>query len=207
MLYLLADARFIEIFFAVLTVILFAVFALERRLIFDESSARFLKIIRSALLLGIILIVAHGVILSLLQYQVWKEGDGFAVFLLPPHTPISYFLGYVWMHFGKEILSSIFAALALLFTMSVANRFSGNRFFYREEPWLAAFGTLVAPWPAGFLVMMIVFGVGLILQAALILARRRKRLSLIWFWLPATLVAIVFGDVISGWIGLERIQW
>jgi hypothetical protein len=110
------------------------------------------------------------------------------------------------MHFGKPAAFTIAFALILFLTMQFGNRFSGNRFFYREEPYLAAFGVLAASWPAGLVVMGFVLGIGVVLQAFLALVGSRGRMPLIWFWLPAALVAIVFGDIMVKWLGLSQFR-
>jgi hypothetical protein len=192
-----------------------------RRDIIAESGKRFFTILRWSVMGFAGFMVLRAAILSVLQYWIWqKASPGF----LPPHQPLDYFLGYSWLHFGKEPILSILFAAFLIALMMMGNRFSGSRFFYREEPWLAGFGILGAPWPAGMLVMGLVLAAGVLLQVVAVavglarrpvaqgLARRpvalgrQERLALLWFWLPAALIAIIFGDIIGEWIGLNQLR-
>jgi hypothetical protein len=176
-----------------------------RRDIIAERGKRFFLILRWSVMGFVGFLVLRAATLSVLQYWIWqKTNPG----LLPPHQPLDYVLGYTWLHFGKEPAVSILFAALLSGLMIAGNRFSGNRFFYREEPWLAGFGILAAPWPAGMLVMGLVLAAGVFLQAAAMAMglARRERLALLWFWLPAALIAVLFGDIIGEWIGLTQFR-
>ncbi len=43
----------------------------------------------------IIFEVALAVLKTIIQYDVWKQGE-LSQFLLPPHQPINYFISYCW---------------------------------------------------------------------------------------------------------------
>jgi hypothetical protein len=179
-----------------------------RRDIIVERGKRFFLILRWSVMGFAGFMVLRAATLLVLQYWIWRKTNPG---LLPPHQPLDYFLGYAWLHFGKEPVFSILFAALFTALMIMGNRFSDGRFFYREEPWLAGFGILAAPWPAGMLVMGLVLAAGVLLQAAAAavgLARRsvaqgrQERLALLWFWLPAAFIAIIFGDIMIEWLGL-----
>lgn len=170
----------------------------SRREILAESADRFFAFLRWSSAAFALILLLLGAFLSAAQYLIWQQANPA---FLPPHQPLAYFLGYAWTNFAKEAVFSIIFALLFLFIMDAANQFSGNRFFYREEPWLAAFGALAAPWPAGMLVVGLVLIAGVLLQVVIAAAGYRGRLPLLWFWLPAMLIAIIFGDIIGWWIG------
>lgn len=180
-------------------------FIASRRKILDESAERFFAALRIGVGAFVFLLVGRAALLSAAQYRVW-QGNVFSRRLLPPEQPISYFTGYAWTHFGKEAAFTILFAGMLLLVMAAGNRVGRGRFFYREEPWLAGFGVLAAPWPAGILVMMAVLAAGVFAHAALAILGRKTRFPLVWFWLPATLIAIAFGDIIGEWIGLTELR-
>lgn len=185
---------------------LFTALLLMRREVFAESGARFFLLSKIAAGFAAFFLAGRGVTLSIMQYQTWKNAGGASALLLPPHQPIGYFLGYAWLHFGKAAAFSIVFAALLFAAIQLGNRASANRFFYREEPYLAAFGVLAAPWPAGFLAMAGALVAGVALQAAFFLVGRRGRVPLLFFWLPMAIIATVFGDIIGKWLGLTAFR-
>jgi hypothetical protein len=182
---------------------LFFLFVKSRRAILTESAGRFFSVLRVGVFGFAALLFLRGTILAAAQYLFWRQVNPA---LLPPYQPLSYFVGYAWTHFGKEAVFSVAFAGLLLLTMAAGNRFSGGRFFYREEPWLAAFGVLAAPWPAGLVVMMSALTAGVLAQVILTLLGQRMRVPLVWFWFPSIFLALFFGDIIGGWIGLTSLK-
>jgi hypothetical protein len=178
-------------------------FIKSRQDILEERADKFFMILRIGLYGFAVFLICRGVTLALAQYLVWKKANPA---LLPPHYPIGYFLGYAWMHFLKAAVFSIAFPLLLLFIMALANRFSRGRFFYREEPWLAAFGAMTASWPAGIIVMAAVLVIGVLMQVVFTIKGLRSRMPLLYFWLPSALIAILFGDIIGKWIGLNNLR-
>lgn len=183
--------------------ILFLLFYLfrVRHAVLAESADKFFVILRWSIVGFAAMLFFRGMFFAVLQYLTWRQVNPG---LLPPNQPLQYFIGYAWMHFFKAEMVAILFALALLLVMLVVNKLVGNRFFYREEPWLAGFGVIASPWPAGMIAMMLVLIVGTLLQAGMSIVSKKDRLSLIWLWLPAALIAVIFGDIISKWVGLSR---
>jgi len=61
---------------------------------------------------GIIVLIGWGIFLSVAQYSAWNN-SGFGKYLLPPHTPISYFIQY--------ILTNILSVMILGLVMALVN--------------------------------------------------------------------------------------
>lgn len=202
---ILLFSRAVSAFTLAAALFLLAALVYFRRSVLEGTSRRFYRISQITAAAMVIFFAAKGVILSFAQYAAWKTSPN-TEGLLPPHQPIAYYLGYSWHHHWKIFVFSAFFAATLFLAVRLANRLSGNRFFYDEEPYLAAFGALAAPWPGGFIVLFGVFFIGVVLQLVFFEFGAGKRLPLLFFWLPAAIAAILFGDTISLWFGLNQFK-
>lgn len=202
---ILLSSRTVSAFTIAAALFLLAALVYFRRDVLEGTSRRFYRISQIAAAVIVIFFAARGTILSFAQYSVWKNSPHTAG-LLPPHQPIAYYLGYSWYHHWKVFVFSALFAAALFLVVRLANRFSGGRFFYAEEPYLAAFAALVAQWPGGFIVLGGALFVGVLSQLVFFEFGAGKRLPLLFFWLPAAIAAIIFGDTISEWVGLSQFR-
>ncbi|MBI1975237.1 MAG: hypothetical protein HYS57_02675 [Parcubacteria group bacterium] len=169
----------------------------------------FVHAVKFAVLVLMVVIVVQAVLMILGQYLVWKAGPP-GIYFLPPHQPLGYFLGYAWQHFGKMPFATLVVAGLSLLLLWGANRFSGERFFYREEPFLAALGVMTAGWPLGFFVLVAVLAVGAFVQSVqFFLAFRMKvspgRFPLVYIWLPVALITMIWGEKIASLVGLTQL--
>ena len=93
---------------------------------------------------------------SWLQYALWKttsQSHG----LLPPYSPISYYLGYAFFHFWLwRILGVLFAGLAWWGAYAFFVRRTQGLLMDRREAFLLAFGTALSGWP-NLLVYLVTF--------------------------------------------------
>jgi len=139
-------------------------------------SSKTFKIIIS---LFAIFLILWALILSFLNYSVWKQ-DPIAYKLLPPFTSIAYFLHYSWQHyFATSIVTIIFAIIVFWGIKSLNKKFN-NTFFYDEEPYLVALGILVTSWPNCLIYLSLVLFLGVIshlFYAISLLLRRKVRLE------------------------------
>lgn len=97
-----------------------------------------------AIVLGIVflLFVAFGRAfqLSVATYFHWKSNP-IGKYLLPPHTPISYFSGYCFFHYFLELLLTLGGALFAYFLFWV---FQKKDYVDSTERNLAVFGSMVS---------------------------------------------------------------
>jgi len=148
--------------------------------------------------------LAYALSLSALQYYTWNSNVESRYFL-PPHTPISYFLGYVWLHFWYAgvvaILISFIAGGVFLFL----NRAYDERFMERNEIPLIILGGLIAGWPSFviYIAGALLLGVfGLIYARA---AMGASRVNLAVPFLFAAGAALFFGNYIAPFIQLDKL--
>lgn len=131
-------------------------------------------IIQKYLLIAVLAFrIFYAFLLSGLQYYIWSRG-GVAKFLLPPYSPITYFLRYSWTHFFMNAVWSVGAAIVFYLVLKMIEKkmpgFFGsntNRTFFGSqgsvrggsggnEPELGLLCALIIGWP-GFVVFVPIF--------------------------------------------------
>lgn len=155
---------------------------------------------------GVIFLVVFNVLFAAsktgVQYWAWKTGGPLGEALLPPITPISYFLGYAGFRFWLPFLvNAVFAGL-FFFVIYTAQKKRG-RFFYKGEEYLAAISLLAVGWP-GIIVyvpLVLLFMVGTSLFNTL--SKRAAYTSFLYFWLPLALFSLLFGNQVIRLLGLR----
>lgn len=154
-----------------------------------------------------LVVVGEPLLRSWLQYEAWS-GNPQSKFLLPPHQPISYFLGYSMRHFfiWRWVAFGIAAVLYLLADRFIVRPSRGFK-LNRNENFLIAFGVALAGWP-----YLLVYLVVLLLLYAVMLAgfMAFSRSASVRFpiVLPATvaLLIIPFGPAIIAALGLNVLR-
>jgi hypothetical protein len=146
-------------------------------------------------------------------YHLWLASVP-SKYLLPPHTPVSYFLNYGWQRFAKDDVFAIAAGAGLFLTIIILNRIFRERFFYKEEPYLAALGTFSLGWPNWILFLGLVLIPGVLFHLGrlgrdLIFSRRKDldfRVSFLYFWLPAAIAVFFLGAKLAQILGLGQFR-
>jgi len=167
-----------------------------------------LKSFKKIIIIFIIFIITQALLISFLNYYTWGK-DELAKKLLPPYTPISYFLHYSWLHYFLNPFLSILVAILVFYGISFLNRKFNNVLFYDEEPYLASLGILVTNWPNCLIYLCLVLFLGVISHLFIYFFnvliqkgvrntfRTSFRLSLLYFWLPCALLVLFLGGIIS----------
>lgn len=148
-------------------------------------------------------VFAYLVYLSCLQFQAFYEGPLQAV--LGTKNGLVWFFGYVRLHFWNDYLLSLPVALLFAWTASYFNKKYHERFFEKEEPFMAALGILLTGYPAFLFYLPLVIMLPAIASA--IFVRRGDRLPLYHFWIPtaiAVLLAVHFWAEHQDWWGSFR---
>lgn len=156
------------------------------------------------------LISIKALLLSAAQYATWKAGPP-GIYFLPPHQPLSYFSGYAFQHFAKTPVVTLLFAGGLMVALILANRLFQGRFFYDEEPYLAAAGILATGWPNSLIVVggtILAAVVAHFMRAALkfLIPYSLSRIPFVYFWLPCALAVMIWGDTISRIVGLSQFR-
>lgn len=158
------------------------------------------------IIVGLILLLAF--FKSLLNYFSWLSNP-VGKKLLPPTTPIFYFLRYSFQHyFFSPFLTIAFAILVFYLILKFNKKFQ-ETFFYEEEPYLATIGILLTRWPNCLIFLILVLFLGIVLHLGffcfcyLFYNKEKKydfsnfRLSLINLWLPSALLVMILSDIIN----------
>lgn len=149
-------------------------------------------------------VFAYLIYVSYLQFRAFYEGGVMAP-ILGTGSGLLWFWNYVQTRFWNDYLISLPAALVFAFVSYYFNKKYEERFFEKEELWLAALGILLVGYP-GFLFYLIL----VLLLPALVSAlfvRRGERLPLYHFWIPTAIVvllAVQFWAKHQSWWGAFR---
>jgi hypothetical protein len=136
--------------------------------------------------------VAH---VSYLQYLTWKM-TSLGQLLLPPHESILYFIQYVgWRFFSPAFVVFLFSFL-FIFVAKSMNKKGGERFFEKDEIYIAALAIVNAGYPQ-ILVFFVSFAfIFLIINIiSTIIQGSDSRISPYYLWIPAAVIAIMISEL------------
>lgn len=150
---------------------------------------RFSGMIKYVWVISILLILGVQTYWSVGQYKIWKDSP-FSQFLLPPHQPINYFLGYVGIRLFAPWALAFLASLLFSWAAAYFNKKYGERFFEKEEIEFIALGTFLTGYP-GFLFYLAVILVLGTLISVFYQVFSKGRLPLYYFWMPFAIFAII----------------
>lgn len=158
------------------------------KIIFPKFSRPSFKRLAWYIIIGTII---FNILLSWLQYQVWRDG-GFTAFLLPPHQPWDYFIRYAAFNFWLAdvlalVVAGIFYGVFFVFAYfkkgAIADRDLG----------LILFLTLLVGWPKSLIFIPLFLGLTIIFSLAGKLFFKVNRIYLAWPLLLASVGASLFG--------------
>lgn len=137
--------------------------------------------------------LAYLIYVGYLQFLTFYK-DGFFAPILGTGKGFFWFLGYARIHFWNDYLISFPAGILVALIGYYFNKKYAERFFEREELYLAALGILLVGYP-GFLFYLPLVLVASVLGSALFI-RRGERLPLYHFWIPVAILVLL---VIQFW--------
>ena len=159
---------------------------------FKRGSKEILRASFLIYLLGIFLSIGISLLQASLTYFLW-ERNSLSHLLLPPFTPISYFLSYVFFHFFRPMLFNLSLSLLILALLKIFNKIFKGRLFFEEEIYFASFAILASPFPTNFLLIILAFFGGILISLTKKIYKRKTEFtSLYYFWLSLTILMIVF---------------
>lgn len=130
--------------------------------------------------------------IGFLQFREFQTGIMAPV--LGTKSGFLWFLDYTRLHYWNEYLISLPVALLAAYIAYYFNRKYQERFFEREEPFLAALGILLVGYP-GFL-FYLPLALFIPSVASAIFVKRGERLPLYHFWIPVAIIVLL---VIQFW--------
>jgi hypothetical protein len=167
-------------------------------LIFGLRKKQTKRFIKPAVIFILVSIVLKIVLLFFSQYYIWShasESRG----LLPPYTPISYFIGYCAYHFAWPVIAAILVGLVFIILAKILNKRFDRRFFEDDEPWHIIYGLVIVGHPYWIFYIFVVIGCAVVIYLFNLIFRRIKFgqvFSLYSLWIPLALIVIIF----SSWI-------
>lgn len=131
------------------------------------------------------------VVLSYRQFEAWKAGE-LTRLLLPPHQKWSYFFFYVGTRFWAPYVISFVVAILFLAAAHWANRKYHERFFEREEIYLAATCIFVVGYPGVLLYIPLVLVAYICAQLfSALRSEGLSRIPMYHLWVPLAMSVII----------------
>lgn len=135
-------------------------------------------------------------LLSGLQYLVWKQG-AFSVFFLPPYQSITYFLRYSFFHFFIANILVLFFALAFYLILILVKKYRSS-LVNQEELSLILLASLLVSWPN-----LVLFVPLFLLLAVIFLVLNKKQLNLSLAVIFSLVIIFIFGDYLINFLSLS----
>ncbi|HRY76627.1 MAG TPA: hypothetical protein P5524_00460 [Candidatus Paceibacterota bacterium] len=159
------------------------------------------NLLRPAVIVVLILQTVKVGLLVFGQYYVWSHNP-LSQGLLPPHTPLSYFIGYVGYRFVWPFALSLFIALLFYFVAKIINRRFQNRLFHEDEPGLIFYGIIVVGHPLWLFYVFAILLCAIVFYLLGLIFKKWKfgeLFSLRYLWPIAAFLILVFGQTILSW--------
>jgi hypothetical protein len=183
---MLKEILFLDIYYPLS--FLFLILSFLSYFLKEEKRINYLGFLLVSLILTFLF---YSFLLSLLQYFLWKNNN-FSKFLLPPYTPFSYFLNYVFFNFFRDLIFRLLGFL-LVFNFLYLIFFTLKRDpFYDDEKYFILLSSLLFSFPYNFFFIFISFFILLLMATLSILFKKRKEYySFRFFWLPLSLLILI----------------
>jgi hypothetical protein len=117
-----------------------------------------------------------------------------------------YVLHYTWFHGVGFHTIAIGVGMILFGLTAFINKLGHYRFFYEEEYWLMALGGLIIGFPDVIIFLGVLLLLAVLAQIVLLIKKINARISLIYFWPIAVLVAYFLGGIISKITGVYNLR-
>ncbi|MGC8981413.1 MAG: hypothetical protein ACP5JU_00465 [Minisyncoccia bacterium] len=151
------------------------------------------KYIPLTILIFLTIFFIHIFLLSYFQYKIWQNNP-LSKFLLPPYTPISYFLSYSYHHFYKNFIWRIISGIFILSLILFLNKIFKNSLFYEEEYIIVPSVTLLVDFPFSFLIFF--SGLSFLLFKHIISKEIYEKISIKDYWIFISIFFIILNMVI-----------
>jgi hypothetical protein len=183
--------------------------AITAGLIFGLRKKQTKRFIKPAVIFVLVFIVLKIVLLFFGQYYIWSTGDA-SQGLLPPHTPISYFIGYCLYHYAWPVLAAILVGLVFIVLAKILNKSFDQRFFEEDEPWHIIYGLVIVGHPFWIFYIFAVMACAVFIYLFNLIFKRMKFgqvFSLYSLWIPAAFIVMLFSDWIMKIPFIQSLQF
>jgi hypothetical protein len=164
----------------------------------DRKYLVFLKKLTTTKLIYILIgsTLLFNLLLSGLQYLVWKQGS-FSSFFLPPYQSIAYFLRYSFFHFFVANVLVLFFALAFYAVLKLVKKYRSS-LISQEDLSLILLAGLLVSWPN-----LVLFIPLFLLLAVIFVIFEKKQLSLPLAIILSLTIVFIFGDYLINILSLS----
>lgn len=135
--------------------------------------------------------VIFNILLSWLQYQVWRDG-GFTAYLLPPHQPWSYFIRYAAFNFWLADVLALAVAGVIYGVFFIFDYFKKGA-ISEKDLGLVLLLTLLVGWPKSLIFVPLFLALAIIFVAVSKIFFKNNRIYLTWPLMLAALAVSLFG--------------
>jgi len=134
---------------------------------------------------------------SIILYLFWL-GNEFGKLYLPPYQGLNYYFITILSRFFAPYIISFFIALLFLYVIRWYNRKYENRFFEKEEYYLAALSVFLVSHPGWILYLFVLFGSYLVFQlfSQIVPKLRGQRIPLYHFWVLSGVFVILITEYV-----------
>ena len=147
------------------------------------------------------LTVLFNVLLSFLQYLTW-HGSPFSHFFLPPFTPVTYFIRYIFLHFWLASILVFLCALAFYLIFKLIRR-RNREAISKTELHLILLAGLLVGWPNFIIFVPCFFLLALIFSVLNLLVFKNKKNSLLYPLLLSLTTTFLLGHFLISWLSLS----
>lgn len=143
------------------------------------------------------LIFVYEIYQSIELFNLWL-GHEFGKLFLPPYQDFTYFYFEALTRFFAPYIASFVFAILVLYVASWYNRKFDNKFFEKEEPYMAALSIFLTGHPGWILYLFVTFGAYLVFHTLIQLrpSMRGERLPLYHFWVPSAVFVILISEYV-----------
>ncbi len=139
-----------------------------------------------------IFIILFNLFLSWLQYYVWSSSPLSRLFL-PPTQPISYFIGYIYIHLWQAVLLSLVVA-AVFYGIFRLVRFYNQEAVSLEEAALISLACLLVGWPKLLILIPLFFLLSIFSSIVNLFIFKNKKIDIFWPLIISLLLALSGGN-------------
>lgn len=169
----------------------------------DRKYLKFLKVLTTTKLIYILIgcTLFFDILLSVLQYFVWRE-SAFSRFFLPPFQSITYFLRYSLFHFFAANILALVLALVFYSFLRLIKKYRAN-IISREELSLLFLAVLLVSWPKAVLFIPIFLLLTVIFSVVNLLVFKREQVDLVLPIFLSLVIAFIFGSYLIEFLSLS----
>ena len=147
------------------------------------------------------LTVLFNILLSFIQYFTWHSSP-FSRFFLPPFTPVTYFIRYIFLHFWLASILVFLCALAFYLVFKLIRR-RNKEAISKAELHLILLAGLLVGWPNFIIFVPIFFSLTLIFTLINLLVFKNKKNNLLYPLLLSLVITFLAGHFLISWLSLS----